>query len=260
MKAVTYPEYKIQTVGSLVSQPGADEKIGEIFCANVFGHYYLAHELMPLLRAGGSQTEGADAGRIIWVSSLEAYSWSFNREDLQGIKATHAYECSKRLADILAMSSESPYTAQYTKSFFATDDIRDTTTEQKPTTGTGKVKTYSAHPGICATAIIQLHIVLFWGMTMAFYIARLLGSPWHTISTTNGAASMSFLALASDDELEHRDATHKKWGSTTTLRGQSGIMPTDVEGENTEDWEDDARAAWQEMESLRKQWKKILEN
>lgn len=215
---------------------------------------------MPLLRAGGVQTEGADAGRVVWVSSLEAYAWTFNREDVQGLKATHAYEASKRLADILALSSESPVTTPYVESFFNTDDVRTVDAgEKKPIVGTGKVKLYVAHPGICATAIIQLHFLLFWGMNLAFYIARLLGSPWHTISTTNGASSLCFLALASDDELEHRNAGRLKWGSTATLQGQSGVMPTDVEGLGTEEWDQDGRSVWQQLEGLRKHWKKIVE-
>ena len=108
--AVTSPEYKIQAVGRTVTQPvGGD--VGEVWAANVFGHYYLSHELVPLLAKG--------QGRIVWISSLEAYPWTLDTADLEGRKATHSYEASKRLTDVLALTSALPATKPWADRYFS---------------------------------------------------------------------------------------------------------------------------------------------
>ncbi|KAI5776218.1 hypothetical protein EDC01DRAFT_488014 [Geopyxis carbonaria] len=263
INAVTYPDYKIQAVGCTKSQKiaaiggveeGASHVIGEVFCANVFGHYYLAHELMPLLRNGGDHS-GDIAGRLVWVSSLEAYKRAFNLEDLQGLNTTLSYESSKRLTDVLSLSASIPATEPYTKSFFSCDDVEDSVTVKDDGR---KVKSYLTHPGICATSIVQLHFILSFGMTIAFYIARWLGSPWHVVKPWIGAASMCELALASSQEIEEKHAENVKWGSATNFWGASQVRPTDVEGYGGEDWEVVARETWKRLEDLRKLWKNKL--
>ncbi|KAH8149451.1 uncharacterized protein LAJ45_06530 [Morchella importuna] len=102
--AVTYPAFKLQATGWTTKQPlPLEGELGSVFCANVFGHYYLTAELMPLL--------GRGRGRIIWTSSLEAYPWTFSTADIQALKATHSYESTRRLTDVLALTSGLPATA-----------------------------------------------------------------------------------------------------------------------------------------------------
>ncbi|CCX29938.1 hypothetical protein FPQ18DRAFT_313702 [Pyronema domesticum] len=231
--AVTHPSYKFQAVGVTCH----DGELGEVFCANVFGHYYLAHELMPLLHPA--------KGRVIWVSSLEAYPWSFNVTDLDGKKATHSYESSKRLTDVMALTSANQATTPWTDTFFGGKR--------------GEVKTYVCHPGICATSMVALPLVLWYCMTLAFYIARWIGSPWHTISTETGAMSMCYLALAREEELNERDAEKLKWGSGSDRAGNGVLRPTEVEGEGGEEWEQLGRETWRQLEELRVQWKEKLQ-
>ncbi len=77
--------------------------LGEVFAANVFGHYLLAHYLAPLLSAPARASK--ERGRIIWLSSLEAYAHSLRLDDFQGLNHNLAYESSKRLTDVLALTS-----------------------------------------------------------------------------------------------------------------------------------------------------------
>jgi 3-keto steroid reductase len=78
--AVSWPSYKISGKGWLVKPqlPSMEGKLqdepalGEVFCANVFGHYMLGHYLAPLL-ARHTKSEGT-RGRLVWTSSLEAYA------------------------------------------------------------------------------------------------------------------------------------------------------------------------------------------
>lgn len=242
VSAVTFPTFKQQAIGWKTPQPApVGGEIGSVFCANVFGHYYLVHELMGLLSAG--------RGKIIWTSSLEAYPWTFKTDDIQGITATHSYESTRRLTDIISLTSELPSTAPYAATFFKTPG--GTEKSRRP-------KTYLTHPGVCATAIVPLHIVLFYCMVTAFYIARWLGSPWHTISSYSGAKAAVWIALATDEELEDKKADRIKWGSATDKSGKELVKPTAVEGERGVEWEALGRDCWRQMEELRMDWKKRL--
>lgn len=242
VKAVTFPTFKLQAVGWKTVQPAPiSGEIGSVFGANVFGHYYLVHELMGLLSAG--------KGRIIWTSSLESYPWTFKTDDIEGIKASHSYESTRRLTDIISLTSELPSSALYTATFFKTPG--GTEKSRRP-------KTYLTHPGVCATAIVQLHIILIWCMCLSFYIARWLGSPWHTISSYSGAKAAVWIAMATDEELEDKKAERVKWGSSTDKSGKEMVKATPVEGEGGEEWEALGRDCWQQMEGLRMDWKKKL--
>lgn len=230
-RSVTYPEYKLQAKGRLTP-----DGLGEVFTANVFGHYYLAHELMPLLRNG--------AGRVLWSGSLEAYEWTFDADDLQSLRASHSYEASKRLIDVLALSSGHPAA----RSWYAPDD--------KPAGDQdNRVRCYLAHPGICATSIVPLPLVLWWCMAAAMYLARLVGTGWHPLSCWKGAKPSVWLALASEDELRTHNAANIKWGAGSDRWGTEKLRETDVEGLGGERWDAVAAQSWQSMEALRKEWK-----
>jgi 3-keto steroid reductase len=245
VEAVTYPTYKLQDVGGTVHKADG-QGIGEVFCANVFGHYYLAHDVMGLLRRG--------AGRIVWVSSLEAYQWAYNVEDIEGRRSEFSYESSKCITDVLALTSSLTVTKPWAESFFRAEGEEAVRTE-----GRGSVKTYVCHPGICATAMIDLHPILWYCMTLSFFIARWLGSPWHTISTHTGANSAVHLALAREEELAEGMAERVKWGSGCDRAGNEVLIPTEVEGEGDEKWEELGRETWKQLEELRMAWKGALE-
>lgn len=140
LNALTYPQYKISGIGYTTAPQGAftrsdssddglsldesrhiisdgsptsqhQQPLGKVFASNVFGHYLLNHLLLPLL------TASPDAGRIIWTSSLEAVPEVFHRNDIQALTTDKAYESSKRLTDILVLTSALPCTSPFVKRY-----------------------------------------------------------------------------------------------------------------------------------------------
>lgn len=261
LNSLTEPKYKIGAVGwvtqkqippSLADEKGKEEEepvIGEVFCANLFAHYLLCHYLMPVLSRG----RGGESGRVIWVSTLEAYKRTFSLEDFQGLETNIAYESSKRLTDLLVLSADLPSTSPYTKSFFSTsskppspglsaswEDLtprkaslrsssRNRTATPPPSQSqrsqssqseaeTGRPKMYLTHPGMCVTGIMPIHWILIYLWTGVFYISRLCGSPWHTTTAYPAATSMTWLALANQDTLDEMEAS-----PDTTADKETGV-------------------------------------
>ncbi|KAL3457597.1 hypothetical protein BJX64DRAFT_268612 [Aspergillus heterothallicus] len=292
---VTWPTYKLAPIGMVVdnqtnkSVADKEPRLGTVFCANVFGHYMLAHNVMPLLHRSGSPN---GPGRVIWVSSLEACSNFLNVDDLQGLQTHAPYEASKALTDVLSLTTQLPSTAPWVKSFYSIDSASD-----KNNTGTTYTppNTYLSHPGICSTGIVPLHPILFYCMLAAFWLARLLGSPWHTLSTYLGACAPTWLALAPQSELDAAEAPYiahgggrVKWGSSATLFGVDRPASSEIDGwghggvvgpavvqedrlrrrkrgardataEEKELFEYFGRKCWQQMEELRQQWDELLD-
>ncbi|KAI7597816.1 NAD(P)-binding protein, partial [Hortaea werneckii] len=132
--ACIYPSYPVPDVGLLAkpqlqgnateqdrkevaatasSRQSEEPKLGQVFLANVFGHYMLTHWLAPLL---------TPESRIIWISSISAVPSTFSIEDLQGLASHTAYEGSKRLTDLMVLTSELPSTAPSVSSFMASKE------------------------------------------------------------------------------------------------------------------------------------------
>ncbi|GAO52143.1 hypothetical protein G7K_6229-t1 [Saitoella complicata NRRL Y-17804] len=201
--ALTAPTYKLQRIGRK-----SGDGLGWVFQCNVFGHFYLMKELLPVMK---------DGGKVIWTSSLEAFPWAFSYPDptktlsdvadaststpsdtLQLLTNTHSYEGSKRITDVLHIASYKSIFKSY------------------------KVRQYLTHPGICGTNIMADHLIkpFFWGMFACFYLARLLGSVWHTCTAHKGALSSLYCAVIDDD-------MSKKFGSGTdrsvTSRKEDGF-------------------------------------
>jgi len=279
-KALSYPTFKIAGTGWVAKpQIPSDKKVeeepalGEVFCANLFGHYLLGHYLAPLL-ARHPQSEGK-RGRIIWISSLEAYGFTFDLEDMQGILSEIPYESSKRLTDLLAITSTLPSTSK------EVDRYLDASGDSEKTT---KPRIYITHPGICGTSIVPLHFILEYLMFAAFYLARFLGSQWHAVTVQKGAVSTVWLALASQstlDSMEQKEGVGK-WGSATDFWGQERVERTEVAGwgwggrlgeykrkgrdpyardltkESQEEFVETGKKCWEEMEKLRLEWEDRL--
>ncbi|KAL2823910.1 hypothetical protein BDW59DRAFT_173200 [Aspergillus cavernicola] len=292
--SVSWPTYKIAPAGLVTdnqttSLADKEPRLGTIFCANVFGHYMLAHNVMPLLHRSGSPN---GPGRVIWVSSLEATAKQLDINDLQGLRTLGPYESSKALTDVLSLTSNLPSTTPWVKSFYSTDSD---TSDANPTTTSSPPNTYVSHPGICGTGILPLSPPLFYAMLVAFWLARLLGSPWHTMSTYMGACAPVWLALSTQSVLDAAETPYQrqgggraKWGSSTTISGVNKPASTELEGwgyggiigpavvdedryrrrkrgmvdltrEKKEQFEDLGRECWRRMEELRKQWDELLD-
>ncbi|KAF2130269.1 3-keto-steroid reductase, partial [Dothidotthia symphoricarpi CBS 119687] len=275
---LTWPVYKISGQGWLAKPqlPRGEKEskveeppLGEVFCANLFGHYLLGHYLAPLL-ARHPQSSNT-RGRIIWVSSLEAYEHTFDVNDMQGIASVVPYESSKRLTDVLAITSVLPSTSAAVDQYLG---------HPQPSAKTTKPRIYVTHPGICGTAIMYLPLILEYAMLATFYVVRFLGSQWHTTTVDKGACAMVWLTLASQstlDAMEEREGVGK-WGSATDWRGQERVERTEVTGwgwggklgehkrkgrdphaqdltkESQERFEEAGKNCWAEMEKLRIEW------
>ncbi|PGG96447.1 3-keto steroid reductase [Blastomyces parvus] len=301
VNTVTYPaSYTLSSTGVLVkkqtSQPD-EPPLGDVFCSNVFGHYMLTHALMPLLSA----TE-VTPGRIIWISSIEATSEDFDLSDFQALNTRCAYQASKRLTDVLALTSDLPSSSPWVDSYLSVSKSSATAKLQQNGTGNpngtiprSKPQIYIAHPGVCGTGIMPLLLPFFYAMIASFWLARMLGSPWHTISTYSGACAPVWLALSPQSVLDAAEGVYArlgggkpKWGSSIDRLGRASPVSTEVEGwgyggvvgaavlegdkkrrrkegatdltaEEKVEFENLGRTCWREMEELRVRWEKMLE-
>ncbi|KAL9025311.1 MAG: hypothetical protein Q9196_005842 [Gyalolechia fulgens] len=278
--AVTYPTYKISTVGDMTGPQVSEDSLptgnvqpdlGRVFCSNVFGHYLLVHGIAPLLSNSASTP-----GRVVWIGSLEAYESTFSITDVQGLSSPSAYESSKRLTDLLVLSSSLPSSQPFVGRFL------------RPPPGHRPPKQYVTHPGICATNIVPLHWLLVYLMTAAFYLARWMGSPWHTVTSYKGACAPVWVALASQEELDALEDKEGvgKWGSAVNRQGEERATRTEVQGwgiggkvgdnigspkvkrpkevqglsrEAREQFEVLSRECWETMERLREEWEGLLQ-
>ncbi|KAJ2893872.1 hypothetical protein MKZ38_008139 [Zalerion maritima] len=233
-ETTTFPDYKISAVGKttrgLKTRPtGADPAsgktvLGEVFMANVFGHYVFAHEILPLLtRMDGSDDVTPRHARIIWQSSIEAMGYHLDPSDLQGLKAREPYESTKRLTDVLALTSNLPSVQRRCQSYFAPPPRADGS-RVRP------VKMYVAHPGIVVTTIFPLHWFLMFWYRFIMYVVRWVGSPWHTVVGYAAAVASVWLALESDSILDETRADRSKWGSACDRMGIDCCKRTEVMG------------------------------
>ncbi|KAF2264604.1 3-ketosteroid reductase-like protein [Lojkania enalia] len=269
---VTKPQIPITDDGKKIEEP----PLGEVFCANFFGHYLLGHYLAPLLAR--HPPEENTRGRLIWVSSLEAYAHSLNISDIQSIPSHSPYEASKRLTDIMGITSTLPSTMPLV------DEYLDYHGPSKQKT---KPRIYVSQPGICGTSIFALPLILEYAMFAAFFVARWLGSQWHPVTAYKGAVSMVWLALAKQSTLDAMEAQEGvgKWGSACDRRGDERVERTEVEGwgwggflnerkrktgrspyardltpELKRRFEEAGEACWRELERLRVEWETRLED
>lgn len=297
--ACSWPTYKLATAGA-VTEPQTknlpededEPRLGAVFCANVFGHYMLAHNVVPLLK----KSSGLDGpGRIIWVSSLEGTIKMFDVEDIQGLRTKAPYESSKALTDVLALTANLPSAAPWVRGFYQADHANDTNNDDDEKEDGASPNMYLTHPGICGSGILPLSLPLYYAMMTAFWLARLLGSPWHTVSTYLGACAPVWLGLSAQAELDDAEAPYVqkgggrvKWGSSCELFRCDQPVCTEVDGwgfggvvgpavcegdrcrrrkrgavdltvEDRERFESLGRECWKRMEELRVKWDALLD-
>ncbi|KAM5484557.1 3-keto-steroid reductase [Microsporum canis] len=290
---LTWPaRYTYSAIGVMNSkqttQPD-EPPMGKIFCANVFGHYMLTHYLLPVLGKPKPHP-----GRVIWTSSLEASKNVFSSNDIQGLKAAQSYQASKYLVDLLALTYPLSSSAPWVDSYLTPTSFSSMDSNAMPPVGYKRPNIYIAHPGICSTSIVPLALPLIWAMTLVCWVARLMGSPWHVISSYNGANAAVWLSLSPQSTLDSAEAEYArlgggkvKWGSSCDRLGRESVASTEVEGwgyggvvgpaileadkmrrrkrgaTDTTEKEKTAfietgRECWKQMEEMRLQWEDIL--
>lgn len=217
IKGVTYPTYKIQQVGVK-----SNDGLGLVFQANVFGPYYFIHKLIEF----GLFENSSDA-RIIWISSVMSKPSYLSMDDLQLLKSKESYEGSKRLVDLVHLAT-----------FEKLSKL--------------KIKQYLTHPGILISFSFFrfLNPITYYGMLMLFYIARLLGSPWHNIHGWIAANSAIFTALYADPPFDKQEL---KYGSASRWNGIEYLKTDEVDPTGKED-------VLTYFEGLAKEWDDKLKN
>ena len=296
-QATTWPKYKLGLAG-LVTKPqlphdaGTPQEplVGEVFCANTFGHYMLVHWLMPLFRTCPPESPG----KIVWSTSIEASAHHYNPADPQGLKSSGAYEHTKRIGDLLALTAAQPAAAKQVKQYTTpTLSVRS----KAPRPDRSQPLFLLSHPGICTTTIISLFWIIHEAYRLGIYLARWCGSPWANVTAYLGASSAAFLALASlaDIKAKRIEALGDdvggpcKWGSSVDRLGHSYIRVTDVDGwgingsgesfgekwwggtlgrktgytdaskEDVENFVASGAGVWEAMETLRQDWELRIE-
>lgn len=226
-------------------------ELAEVFCANVFGHYILAHELMPLLGrppsgSGSSTGNGKDEqlppGRVIWTSSIDACEEHLDLSDFQARAYKPPYESSKRITDVISLTASLPTVRPFAASYFSLEPSSSSSSSSSVSSSSITTTTtiedwepprfYLSHPGIVCTPLFPLNWFLYFWYHVAMYLSRWLGSPWHTVEPYVGACASAWLALADQAELDARDASRVKWGSACARSSgdRAGPKKTEVEG------------------------------
>ena len=268
VRATTWPEYMRGDVGARAppqTTTDADEPaLGRVFAANVFGHYCLT---AALARRGALDA----SSRVVWTGSVSAAPRDFDESDLQALRTGRAYESSKRLTELLVLTSECAGARRYVRGMIGGDD--------PPTF-------YLTHPGVVATAIAGQSALPALLALLVLHVARLLGSPWHLVSAYRGAASAVLVALGGVEL-----GSKGKWGSATPggdgggfVWGGERVVRTEVEGwgfagragegegvsvsgrkgweptsrESVEEFEALGGRVWREMEELRGEWERRI--
>lgn len=280
IQATQYPQFMICDVGALTkpqltgvekSQSSPEPRLGQVFTANLFGHYMLTHWLTRYGILDGDS-------RIVWTTSISATPHTYNPDDFQGVRSLVAYESSKRLTDILVITAQLPSTKTYVDAFLPSSKSNPRPPEM-----------YITHPGVVATSISGMNIIMTFMMVAVLYISRWIGSPWQLISPYKGSVSAVFAILAPPSQLsdlEEREGKGK-WGSAADVFGNERVARTEIEGwgfggeerslsapsgslktkrpgyrkptkEVREEFEEQGRRAWKEMEELRVEWEKRL--
>ncbi|KAK8919608.1 hypothetical protein H634G_03147 [Metarhizium anisopliae BRIP 53293] len=292
IQTATWPDFKLSLPTCLLNERPVlnypvKPLLGEVFCACVFGHYMLAHKLLPLL---SRCSENEEPGRIIWSSSLEAVRKVFDVNDVQCFTRPEAYESCKRLTDLLCLSSSLPAARPFSSRFLTIDDDAEAAKKQL-----ARPKIYLTHPGVVASTLFPLPWFLFWLYEISLVVCRWVGSPWHNVTGYNGAKAASWVALQTQEALDDSDAERVKWGSSTDVRLNVDVKKTEVEGwgwegkpetpdtiaadssvgvlhksvgrktgtrdataEDIAEFEEVGARCWQQLEELRAQWEDIL--
>ncbi|MBW0475336.1 hypothetical protein O181_015051 [Austropuccinia psidii MF-1] len=193
LQAVTYPDYLIEA--PTVAE--TEDRLPETWQLNVFTHYLLARQSLPLL-AKGAQSLSAPT-RIIWTGSLDGQRKYFDREDYQCFQPGHSYHSTKYQVELLGQGFKEVIDKHGFK---------------------GDVISVVAHPGVVAGNMFLLIIgrMMNFLMCWVFYFARtILGSPHHLISAYSAALVWSHLCLAEAIQVSKRGLRYgvqcDRWGS-----------------------------------------------
>ncbi|KAJ1963443.1 hypothetical protein GGI12_002052 [Dipsacomyces acuminosporus] len=179
---LTHPIEFFESSEALRQKAGLVTKdgLGETFQANVFGHYFLIHKLVPLLQSTGN-------ARVVWTGS-SASRLQFSLEDYQHVKGEKAYESSKYIVDQIAIPL-------------------DEKLHQKG------IRCFVAEPGnVCTNFLSGLNIPFMpFLVLLTFYFIRVVvGLARFTITAENSCFANWYLGTADGKALDARLKYHSE--------------------------------------------------
>lgn len=189
---LTHPVPFFESSEALKQKKGVISKdgLGEIFQTNVFGHYLLIDQLLPLLSRSGT--------RIIWTGS-SASKLEFSKSDYQHVWGVKSYESSKYIVDQISIPLHKRLTD-------------------------ANISCYVTEPGnVCTNFLAGLNQpILELLIVVAFYFIRTaLGLARFTITADKASIAGCYVALADEEELDPRIKYH----SQVTRLGRPYVKP-----------------------------------
>ncbi|KAJ1044028.1 hypothetical protein NDA11_002214 [Ustilago hordei] len=252
--AVTWPAYKMQRAGDK-----SDDGFGWVWQCNVGAHWILVRALLPSLRA----TPYSVPSRIVWTSSVEAFSKYYDVSDYQCVnvgKSPLPYESVKYQCELAAFGLDDalqtrrmrtqpgtpteerpPMLSMSSVDGSMTDSsMRRTASSASGTAprgflglppasralpGQAEPRSFLAHPGVVASTMMAQFVATWMTVFVVatFYVARWVGSPHHPIDPFKGAVSVSYACLAPEPDPK------KRYGSRADCWGREYVGIESIE-------------------------------
>ncbi|OCF31811.1 3-keto sterol reductase [Kwoniella heveanensis BCC8398] len=247
--AMSQPKYQYETKGAM----SRDGERGLVWGTNVLAPYIMARELAPLLR--NSPTTLPFSPRIIYTSSLTSFRDKLTKDpldDYQLIEYENSYSASKYMGDVVMCELDREYNADIDRSYVTQGEKR---TLRVLTTDPGCVTTNFFSAGLGAGAWAwwaDVKWVFYW---LAFYICRIIGSPWHPVYADQGALPLIYASLIPDEYIPPASqipaprfsAIAERWGRTKVGYG---------EVDRWEEGLDIGKGVVERCEVIRKEWRR----
>ncbi|KCV67876.1 hypothetical protein, variant [Fonticula alba] len=156
----------IQPVGRVTK-----DGLGEVFAANVFGHFIMVQEFAHLLQANN--------GRVVWTSSSTGMADKFSWSDPQCIKGNAPYQSSKYGEALLSVALNERLARSY------------------GAPGVGTVRSICAMPGFVHSPMVSVFMPSWlWQVAIIFMVLARFISPVANITPAHGCEAHVYSALA----------------------------------------------------------------
>ncbi|KAI8801787.1 hypothetical protein BJ742DRAFT_835537 [Cladochytrium replicatum] len=193
----TRPDHVFRTGGDIVIQPVGETTpdsggtLGEVFAANVLGHYILLREIEDLLSAAGG------SGKVLFNSSSTPVAESVDLNDFQALESHHPYEHSKRLMDLAFFALRQSY-------------LKPSTTSPVHLRSTNAIHLVLCDPGALHSGITGTLGVPTWILFVVFVLLRFVASGLN-FTGRNGATSLFWALSASIGDGPHANTRKPLW-------------------------------------------------
>ncbi|WVF67920.1 hypothetical protein IAT40_002682 [Kwoniella sp. CBS 6097] len=251
--AMSQPRYQNENKGAM----SRDGERGLVWSTNVLAPYIMARELAPLLRNSPSNLPFSP--RVIYTSSLTSFYDKLNKdpyEDYQLIEYENSYSASKYMGDVVMCELD--------REFNVNNDVNgESETHDKEAEGRRSLRVITADPGCVTTNFFSsgLGALAWWANVkwvfywLAFYICRLVGSPWHPVYADQGALPLIYASLIPDEYIPPAtqvpaprfSVIAERWGRTKVGYGE------------VDRWEEGlsiGKGVVERCEVIRKEWRR----